>query len=99
MGANHIQNCLTTTAITNNMPIQLWTSHKPSIHYFRIFGCDAFVFRPKEIRKRFESNNTKCIFVGYSPNVKGYCLYNHNTKKIIIRRDMVFNEQLQSLFS
>ena len=35
----------------------------------------------------------KCIFVGYSERSKAYKLYNHITKKLVISRDVKFNEE------
>ena len=36
----------------------------------------------------------KCIFVGYSEDIKGYRLLQPNSKGIIIRRDVRFNENV-----
>lgn len=35
----------------------------------------------------------KCIFLGVSDQSKAYKLYNSKTKKIIISRDVIFDEQ------
>jgi hypothetical protein len=34
----------------------------------------------------------KCIFIGYKYGVKGYKLWNPETKKIVYSRDVVFRE-------
>jgi hypothetical protein len=34
----------------------------------------------------------KCIFVGYKYGLKGYKLWNPETKKVVYNRDMVFRE-------
>ena len=36
-------------------------------------------------------------FLGHSEEAKGYRLYNPLTKKVIVSRDVVFNEQLHQL--
>ena len=35
----------------------------------------------------------KCVFVGYSPQSKAYSLYNPISGKVIISRDVKFNEE------
>ena len=44
--------------------------------------------------KALEPKSEKCIFVGYSEDVKGYRLLQPNSKEIIIRRDVKFNENI-----
>ncbi|RVW32269.1 Retrovirus-related Pol polyprotein from transposon RE1 [Vitis vinifera] len=40
------------------------------------------------------NNNEKCIFMGYSSQSKGYRLYNLKTNKLIISRDVIFDEKV-----
>ena len=49
---------------------------------------------PDEKHKSLEPKSEKCIFVGYSEDVKGYRLLQPNSKEIIIRRDVKFNENV-----
>ena len=99
MIANHIQKCLTSKSLISKTPLELWIGRWPTIHYFWTFGCNAFVHQLHQKTKKFESKSTKCIFVGYSSFIKGYRLYNPSTKKILISRDVILNEQLPSSFS
>ena len=39
-----------------------------------------------------DKKSERCIFVGYSNESKGYKLYSLETKKLIIRRNVVFYE-------
>ena len=41
---------------------------------------------------KLDKKGTKLRFVGYSIQSKGYRLFDEDTSKIYIRRDMVFNE-------
>lgn len=58
----------------------------------KVFGCIAYVHVPNELRKKLDNKAEKCIFVGYSEETKGYKLYNPYTQKIIIIRDVTFDE-------
>ena len=42
--------------------------------------------------RKFDNHIEKCIFIGYSKESKAYKLYNLLTKKLVISRDVAFNE-------
>uniref|UniRef100_A0A803MBX5 Retroviral polymerase SH3-like domain-containing protein n=1 Tax=Chenopodium quinoa TaxID=63459 RepID=A0A803MBX5_CHEQI len=44
-------------------------------------------------RRKLDKKSEKCIFIGYSPKSKAYRLYNPLSGKVIIRRDVQFNEE------
>ena len=48
---------------------------------------------PNKIRSKLDDKSEKFIFIGYDTNSKGYKIYNPNTGKIIISRDVIFNEE------
>ena len=48
---------------------------------------------PKGEKAKLDETSEKCIFVGYSSQSKGYRLYNLKTNKLIICRDVVFDEK------
>jgi hypothetical protein len=49
-----------------------------------------------EKRKALQPKSEKCIFVGYSKDVKGYRLLQPHSNEIIIRRDVKFDENLSA---
>jgi len=57
-----------------------------------VFGCVAYSHISKDERKKLDSKATKCIFLGYATQRKGYRLYNTKTATIIHSRGVVFNE-------
>jgi hypothetical protein len=71
---------------------EIWSRKKPSLQHLRVFGCDAYVHVPKENRSKLDKKVEKCIFIGYKDGVKGYNLWNPETKKIVHSRDVVFKE-------
>ena len=73
-------------------PYEIWTGNKPDLSHVRIFGCDAYVHVPKQLRKKWDAKSEKLIFVGYQSNSKNYRLLNPETNKITISRDVVFSE-------
>lgn len=60
--------------------------------HFRVFGCLAFVHVPDVNRKKLDSRSTKCVLLGVSEESKAYKLYDPASKRIIVSRDVVFEE-------
>jgi hypothetical protein len=60
--------------------------------HLKVFGCDAYVHVPKENMGRIDKKDEKCIFIGYKDGLKGYKLWNPETKKVVHSRDVVFRE-------
>ena len=59
-----------------------------------MFGCEAWAHIPDEKRKALQPKSEKCIFVGYSEDVKSYRLLQPHLHDIIIIRDVKFDENL-----
>lgn len=88
----HILNRSPTLAVKNMTPQEAWTGYKLSIDYFRILGCITYTHVLDEKRSKLDNKGTKCVFLGISEESKAYRLYNLVTKKIIISRDVIFDE-------
>jgi hypothetical protein len=73
-------------------PQEVWTGKEPSLTHLKVFGCDAYVHVPKENRIKLDKKAEKCIFIGYKDGIKGYKLWNPETKKVVYSRDVVFRE-------
>ena len=53
---------------------------------------EAYVQVPKENMSNLDNKVEKCIFIGYTYGLKGYKLWNLETKKVVYRRDVAFRE-------
>ena len=73
-------------------PHEVWTSKKPSLSHLRAFGCDAYVHIPKEKRGKLDNKSERCIFIRYKDGLKGYNLWNPETRKVVYNRNVVFRE-------
>ncbi|KAM5569751.1 hypothetical protein ABKV19_016986 [Rosa sericea] len=91
--AVYLLNRCPTKAVKDLTPFECWSRRKPSVNHLRVFGSVCFVLVAKELRHKLEENSEKCIFVGYSDQTKGYRLYNLKKEKIVISRDVIFNEK------
>lgn len=81
-----------TSAMKDMTPQEAWSGEKPSVEFFRVFGCIAFVHVPEARRTKLENRSVPCVLLGVSEESKAYRLYNPITKKIVISRDVVFEE-------
>lgn len=90
---NYLQNRSPTKAISaNKTPYELWYGRQPNLSYLKTFGCPAHVFILKDQRQKFDSHSFEAIFLGYSEDTKAYRLLNVHNNKLIISRDVIFDE-------
>jgi transposase InsO family protein len=90
--AIYILNRSPTAALNDITPEEAWSSIKPSVRHFRVFGCVAYTHVPDAQRKKLDNKSVKCIFLGVSEESKAYRLYNPANKRIIVSRDVIFVE-------
>ena len=48
----------------------------PNLGHLGVFGTIAYMYVPKEKRRKLDVKSEKCILVGYSDEQKGYKCYN-----------------------
>lgn len=89
----HVLNRSPTLAVSNTTPEEAWSKIKPSVSHFRIFGCTAYVHIPDNQRTKLDEKSFKCIFLGVSEESKAYRLFDPKSKKIIISKDVKFEEE------
>jgi transposase InsO family protein len=73
-------------------PEEAWSGSKPSVQHFRVCGCLAHVHVPDVHRKKLDGKSIRCIHLGVSDESKAYKLYEPAGKKIIVSRDVIFEE-------
>jgi transposase InsO family protein len=91
--AAYLLNRSPTSALQHQTPFEAWHGWRPKVTHFKIFGCIAYVHVPSQKRHKLEDNSVKCIFMGYSMETKGYRCYDPLTKKLIVSRDVLFDEK------
>ena len=93
--AVYIRNLTPTRAIPEGTPHEAWfgVGKRPDLAHLRVWGCVAYAQVPKESRRKLDPNARKCIFIGYALTCKQYRLYDPVSKRLIVSRDVVFNEK------
>jgi transposase InsO family protein len=77
------------TAIEKKTPMEVWSGSPSDYSQLKVFGCTAYAHVNND---KLEPRAAKYIFLGYSSGVKGYKLWNPETKKSMLSRSVVFNE-------
>ncbi|PRQ17740.1 putative RNA-directed DNA polymerase [Rosa chinensis] len=88
----HILNRSPTLAVKDMTPEEAWSGIKPVVHYFKVFGCIAHVHIPEAKRKKLDNKSYKCVLLGVSEESKAYRLYDPISERIVVSRDVVFEE-------
>ena len=80
-------------------PYELWKKRKPSLSYFKVWGCRAIVRVPEPKRKNLGERGIECIFLGYAQHSKAYRFMvvepnnYYSVNSIIESRDAIFDEK------
>jgi len=65
---------------------------KPMVGYFRVLGCVDHAHVLDQKRRKFDDKSKECVFLGVSDESMAYRLYDPISKKIIISKDVIFQE-------
>jgi hypothetical protein len=77
----------------SKIPYELWTGHKPSLNYLRVWGCptEAKIFNPNA--DKLEYKTVSCHFIDYPEKSKVFHFYCPDTHtKFVEIRHAVFLE-------
>nr|DAD19456.1 TPA_asm: hypothetical protein HUJ06_020919 [Nelumbo nucifera] len=88
----HLLNRCPTLPVKDKTPEEAWSGFKPSVAHFKVFGCIGHVHIPDNNKQKLDDKSLQCVFLGLSQESKAYRMYDPVSKKIIISRDMVFEE-------
>lgn len=90
--AAYIINRLPSRVLNFKSPFEVLKGRKVDIDHLRVFGCVFFVHVQGQHRDKFDPRAIKCVFLGYSSTQKGYKCYSPQTRKLLVSRDVRFDE-------
>ena len=91
--AVYLLNRAPTKSVTGKTPYKAYHNHKPSIEHFRIFGCVGHVRDTKPHLSKLADRSKQMVFIGYDMNTKGYRMFDPVTRRVLVSRDVVFEEE------
>ena len=80
-------------AVGNMTPEVCFLGKKPEVGHFRIFGILTYSHVPSKKRTKLEPTTEKGIFVGYDETAKAFRIYLPSQRKVVVRRDVKFEEE------
>jgi transposase InsO family protein len=90
--ANYTKN-RTPASAHDKTPTEAFFGTKPDVSHMRVFGAQAYVHVPKEKRHKLAPVSEQGVFVGYPGGVKGYKVLRKRDGKVILARDVIFDER------
>ena len=88
----HVLNRSLTLAVKDMTLEEAWSGVKPNVDYFRVFGCIGHVHVSNNKRKKLDDKSFQCVLLRMSEQSKAYRLYDPMSNKIVVSRDVVFEE-------
>ena len=89
-----ILNRAPTKALKGKTPFEAWYGHKLSVSFLRTFGCIGHVRKTKSVLTKLEVRSTPMVLLGYAEGTKAYRLYDPCGGKVVVLRDVVFDEKV-----
>ena len=89
--ATYIRNRSPTTSRAQT-PWELCFGRKPDVSGMKVFGARAYVHVPKHGRFKLDSRTKAGTFLGYEPNSKAYRVPLDDDDKMVVSRDVTFDE-------
>jgi hypothetical protein len=95
--ATYLLNRLLTTVIQVVCPHLTLFGSTPSYEHLRVFGCMCYHNMTATAPHKLSPLSTRCIFLGYSADHKGYRCLDLSINRLIISQHVVFDEDNSSL--
>ncbi|KAL4573036.1 hypothetical protein LXL04_019829 [Taraxacum kok-saghyz] len=81
----------------NMTPYEAINGRKPSVSFFRVFGCRCFIKNNKDHLGKFQPNADEAIFLGYSMRSKAYRVLKRRTRITEESSDISFDDKFQRI--
>ena len=82
-----------TRNVLDQTPQEALRKRKLSVKNLRIFGSIAYAHVPHQGTIKLDYWSVNYVFIGYDASSEGYNLYNTSNKKLVVSRDVKFDEQ------
>jgi hypothetical protein len=90
--ATYLINIRPTSSNPHTTPYYSLFGHTPRYQDLRVFGCLCYVNTFSTAKNKLSPRATKCVFLGYPSQHRGYRCLDIQTRKIIISRHVTFDE-------
>lgn len=88
----YLLNRLPTKAMGVQTPYEAWNGRKPHLGHLKIFGSGGHVKNATPHQKRLDDRSTQMVYFGVEQGSKAHRMFNPQTNKLVISRDVVFEK-------
>jgi hypothetical protein len=96
--STYLLNRLPSTACPVPTPHQTLFSAPPRYDHLRVFGCACYPNTTATAPHKLAPRSTLCVFLGYSPDHKGYRCFDLSSRRVLISRHVVFDTLMSPYF-
>nr|GEW58156.1 Gag-Pol polyprotein [Tanacetum cinerariifolium] len=90
--ACYVVNRTPSSAFELKKPIKIWTGKPVNYSGLHIFRSPVYLMYNTQETVKLDPKSSKCLFLGYADEVKGYHLWDRTAYKVVINRDVVLIE-------
>jgi len=87
--ATYLINRLPSTASPAPTPHHALFGTRPLYDHLRVFGCACYPNTSATAPHKLAPRSTRCVFLGYSPDHKGYRCFDLSSRRVLISRHIV----------
>lgn len=88
--ATHVINRTPNNVLSWKTPCEILYGKKSDLSNLKVFGCLRYSANIMPFKDKLDKRAMKCVFIGYNPSKKAYKLYDLNTHKVFVSRDVKF---------
>lgn len=91
--ATYIINRVGTKVLKNQTPYEALKGRKPNIEHLKVFGCIGYAKVDTPHQRKLDDRLRILVHLGIEPGSKAYRLFDPMTQKVVVSRNVVFDEQ------
>ena len=88
-----ILNRAPTKVLKGKTLFEAWHGCKLSVSFLWTFGCIGHVRKTKSVLTKLEDRSTPMVLLGYKEGTKAYRLYDPCGDKVLVPRNVMFDEE------
>lgn len=90
--STYLLNRMATRVVKDRTPYEAFRERKPNISHLKIFGCIGYAKVEAKFLKKLDDRSRMLVHLGTEPGSKAYRMFDPQTQRIIVSRDVVFDE-------
>ncbi|KAG7538693.1 Zinc finger CCHC-type superfamily [Arabidopsis suecica] len=90
--STYLLNRIATRSVKDKTPYEAFHMKKPNINHLKIFGCIGYAKVETPHLRKLDDRSKMLVHLGTEPGSKAYRLFNPLNHKVVVSRDVVFDE-------